>query len=520
MIRKHSKKLKKDGEFSRRIQLIQDLDFPEASLRIAFTPDQQHVVATGVYKPQFRIFELAETAMKFERHTVAETVAMQILSDDWRKLVLLQSDRYVEFHSPSGVYHSTRIPKMGRDMVYDKMTCDLVLAASSNEVYRLNLDRGQFMAPFESGAEAVNCVRISPLHGVYGLACDNGTVEFWDRRDRRRMNVLQIARTTDFSLKSQTDLEVTALHFLPDGLHWAAGTSDGRVLLFDLRSNQPLDIDDHYNGFAIKKIDYHLETGLLVSSDKRSIKFWKTPHTREITVYANSSSHLFTTIESEHDINDFAMQQGTGLLLVANETSPVSSYFIPTLGPAPRWCSFLENLTEEMEEKNSKSAAIYDNFKFVTKTELAQLGLDHLVGTNLLRAYMHGYFIDLRLYEKAKAIANPFAYEEYLARRKQEKLEKEQQSRIRARDPAKSAKVNRLFAEKLAKDQDDEDASEELDDKAIVDSKDAKKKKRARETAKVLLKDDRFTDLFNNPEFEIDQESSEYRNIHPSHQKH
>ena len=71
MIRKHSKKLKKDAEFSRRIQLIQDLDFPEASLRIAFTPDQQHVVATGVYKPQFRVFELAETAMKFERHTVA-----------------------------------------------------------------------------------------------------------------------------------------------------------------------------------------------------------------------------------------------------------------------------------------------------------------------------------------------------------------------------------------------------------------------------------------------------------------
>ena len=28
------------------------------------------------------------------------------------------------------------------------------------------------------------------------------------------------------------------------------------------------------------------------------------------------------------------------------------------------------------------------------------VGLSHLVGTNLLRAYMHGYFMDVRLYHK------------------------------------------------------------------------------------------------------------------------
>ncbi len=31
-----------------------------------------------------------------------------------------------------------------------------------------------------------------------------------------------------------------------------------------------------------------------------------------------------------------------------------------------------------------------------------KLGLSHLVGTNLLRAYMHGFFVDNRLYNKAK----------------------------------------------------------------------------------------------------------------------
>ncbi|PJF19853.1 hypothetical protein PSACC_00335 [Paramicrosporidium saccamoebae] len=171
-------------------------------------------------------------------------------------------------------------------------------------------------------------------------------------------------------------------------------------------------------------------------------------------------------------------------------------------------------MTEEMEEDSSQNVAVYDNFKFVTKSELAQLGLDHLVGSNLLRAYMHGYFIDLRLYEKAKAIANPFAYEEYLARKKLEKLEKERQSRIRARDPSKSAKVNRSLATKLVEEQ-----NVEVDEEQEVSSKDIKNKKRARDTAKALLKDDRFTDLFNDPDFEIDQDSADYRLLHPSHRK-
>jgi len=53
-----------------------------------------------------------------------------------------------------------------------------------------------------------------------------------------------------------------------------------------------------------------------------------------------------------------------------------------------------------MEEKSNQD--MYDDYKFVTKKELSSLGLDHLIGTNVLRAYMHGYFVDLRLYQKVQ----------------------------------------------------------------------------------------------------------------------
>ena len=36
--------------------------------------------------------------------------------------------------------------------------------------------------------------------------------------------------------------------------------------------------------------------------------------------------------------------------------------------------------------------------RFVTKSELEDVGLGHLIGTPLLRAYMHGFFVDAKLH--------------------------------------------------------------------------------------------------------------------------
>lgn len=88
------------------------------------------------------------------------------------------------------------------------------------------------------------------------------------------------------------------------------------------------------------------------------------------------------------------------MLFLATEATKMQTYYIPSLGPAPRWASFLDSLTEELEESNTEN--VYDDYKFVTKTELESLGLEHLVGTNLLRAYMHGYVNIFLIYRLSK----------------------------------------------------------------------------------------------------------------------
>lgn len=58
-------------------------------------------------------------------------------------------------------------------------------------------------------------------------------------------------------------------------------------------------------------------------------------------------------------------------------------------------------LQEELEE--SGQTTIYDDYKFLTKEDIARLDLTKLVGTDdRIRAYMHGYFVDYKLYKKVK----------------------------------------------------------------------------------------------------------------------
>ncbi|KAJ1931437.1 Small ribosomal subunit biogenesis, partial [Linderina macrospora] len=315
---------------------------------------------------------------------------------------------------------------------------------------------------------------------------------------------------------TRSGVEISALEFRDDGLGAAVGTSSGHVLLYDLRQARPWQIKDQQYGLPIKtlkwlepvKNTYSGESAdtagaKIMSADSKIIKLWSV-----------ESGKPFTSIEPPNDINDVCVVPNSGLMFVANEGMEIQSYFVPQLGPAPRWAHFLENLTEEMEETPQKT--VYDDYKFVVRRELDALGLSHLVGTPVLKPYMHGFFVDLRLYERAKAIANPFAYEEYRLRRVQEKLAEARSSRIRA--TTKLPKVNRALAQRLLQMQKAEkarqqDGSDE-EDLAPKNGKQLKKAKAKAASATAVLEDSRFTDMFANPEFEVDEDEDEFKQLH------
>ncbi|CCL99104.1 uncharacterized protein FIBRA_01118 [Fibroporia radiculosa] len=523
------------------IELIQHFEFPEASNKIKSSRDGHHIVATGTYKPQIKLWDLDQLSLKFERHTDAENVDFIMLSDDWTKSIHLQNDRSVELHTQGGFHYRTRIPRFGRALAYHFPSCDALVAGSGPEVYRLNLDQGRFLNPLHlqgDGGEdisGVNVIDINPAHQLFGFGIEgNGTVEFWDPRSRARVGILRLPKDRlmpigaasvpmlpGISDGTERSLSVTAISSRTDGLSYAIGASSGHTLLYDIRSTRPMAIKDQGYGLPVQNVIWiegggrMAGDGLVLSADKKVIKIWD----------RTSPEANFASITPAQDINDVHHVPDSGLLMLANEGIQMTTYFIPQLGPAPRWCSFLENLTEEMEDQTARTA--YQDYKFIERSELASLGLDQLVGTPALKPYMHGYFVSLQLYDTARVIANPYVYAEHRERVVRDKMEKLAESRIRTRKDV-GVKVNKALAEKIRKEEEraqkreerrkakkvheDEETDGEAEEAMDVDEEDDKGKKEKPN----LLSDPRFKELFENPEFEVDENTREFALLNPS----
>ena len=351
---------------------------------------------------------------------------------------------------------------------------------------------------------------VSREHGLIAVGTEDGTVECFDSRTREAVGTLRVTKAGHEGLGQG----VTALKHDPTGMHLAAGDHDGIVRLYDLRSSRPLLEKDHMYGSPIVDVKYHTAvdgTRRVMSTDKRVVKFWDP-----------SSGANYTAIEPGQEINDVRVGRHRSDGAGARESHPGVLLRAPSLGAAPRWCSFLENLTEEMEEEKAGNA--YDDYRFVTREELERLGMTNLIGTKMLRAYMHGFFVDNRLYGKAKAIAEPFSYEDYRAEGggeagggardthhgQEEAPEGERRARRAPRARGRGGPRAGSRREEKRRDGGAGAATRRDEESDGEDAADADEREGG------LLKDDRFAAMFKDSAFEVDEESETYRMLHPN----
>lgn len=74
------------ADIRRRIELLQDFEMPGLSTTVKVSNDGDYVLATGIYKPRLRCFDVNNLSMKFERCFDSEVVTFQILSEDYSKV--------------------------------------------------------------------------------------------------------------------------------------------------------------------------------------------------------------------------------------------------------------------------------------------------------------------------------------------------------------------------------------------------------------------------------------------------
>jgi len=491
-----------------------------------------------------------------------------MLGEDYGKMAILQDDRTISFHAHYGAHEKVRIPKFGRGMAYESTTCELLVAGSGSQVYRLNLEEGRFSEPWSMeksssksiSAPGCSCLSVSQAQPLASVGCDDGVVRFFDNRSPDsllpfiKLDVQAVTKGMGFfdSVKNssasyyQNPFDITSIAHDTSGLYMAAGTAGGLVALYDVRSSKPLHVKEHKHGLPIHTIKFHPGSGCLLSSDEKLIKIWKYRSTGDLVnndaveVSLNSSAKVSSSdifggsntkglgavianVESSDKFSNFIMGgdekdptgNRSGLLLCTTDQPKLEAYYIPKVGLAPSWCSFLENVTEELEERDLKretsavgsstdmlvrdgQETVFENYKFVSHDDLEKLGVSDLIGTPLLKAYMHGFFMDNNLYNKVRAVANPFEYEEYRKKKIKERLEAKRASRIapKASNKIKQTSVN-------------PDLAERLQNKAQANTK-------AGKAAKTILSDNRFGNLFSNKDFEIDEEDENFKMRNPS----
>jgi ribosome biogenesis protein ENP2 len=177
--------------------------------------------------------------------------------------------------------------------------------------------------------------------------------------------------------------------------------------------------------------------------------------------------------------------------------------------------------------------ALSDPLSFQSRDMLmTRLGLTHLIGTPALKPYMHGYFLSLKLYTTARLIANPQSYDEHREKLISQRLAAKAESRIRAKK--EQPKVNKALAERLRRAAEREEALEKKkrerkaaraagegeaeaggDVPEEVDTP-ATSKSASSSSAGGVLSDPRFQELFENPDFEVDEASREFALLNPA----
>ena len=180
----------------------------------------------------------------------------------------------------------------------------------------------------------------------------------------------------------------------------------------------------------------------------------------------------------------------SGLLFLPCQNKKIGTYFIPALGKAPKWASFLENVTEEMEETQKDN--VYDEFRFLTIEDLEKINGSHLLGSKFLKSYMHGFIIKAKLHDKLKAESKPFDLEEYKQKKTEEKLDKQLGNSIYVKTKRGPA-INKKFIER-----------ETL--KSIKN----KNKMEDLPVFEDLMKEDRFKGLMSNKDFEVDESNEDF----------
>ena len=385
LLRKHKrneKEVKKDSEFSNRVEFIQNFEFPQCSNKIDVTEDGYYIIASGMYGPLIKIFDTTNLSLKCLRGLDSEVVDFAILDRDYKKLVMACADRNLEFHAQYGKHYKLRVPRQPRCLNFNRYTSDLFIGCSSSELYRLNLEEGKFLSNFETNAKGITTIHHNSQLDLLITGSEDGLVNFFDYRQRRFIR--------EDTLNDKEDITIVKGGRNPFETY--VGSAEGLVRVYDIRTERFVQEKRSPYMLPINSIEFHHKSELVMIGDSKSIRM----------THQNDLGSLYAVFESKPQINNFKVFQDSGLIVYSSSSAKLGAIYVPTLGPVPKFCQFIENVTEELED--TKTDKQIENMKFVTYDELIAADFKELIGSHKLTPHLHGYLIAQATWDRLTAV--------------------------------------------------------------------------------------------------------------------
>lgn len=283
-------------------EYLSNFEFPVACNDLCFSESRRRLLATGVYKPSVKLFDMKSSTMKFERHLVSDPLRILSLEEDAEKFAILRNDKAIEFHIKSGLHEQIKVPTQPKDMLLNKVLSELYVGGGHGEIYRFSLEQGRFLKSIP--CKGANSISLSRSNGLLGAVAGNN-MTFFDSRTRNEV----------FSRKY--DNEILCIGQDESGLKYAIGTELGEILEYDLRSPSPL--RKVCLGDFVKKITYHKS---LLASTSSSVSIVL----EDCTV---------SNITPGFAINAF--DTDGGVVFIGGESPAMKGYFSEELGSLPSW---------------------------------------------------------------------------------------------------------------------------------------------------------------------------------------
>jgi WD40 repeat protein len=170
-------------------------------------------------------------------------------------------------------------------------------SASEDQTIKLwDRETGAVFATLEGHSNTVNSVRFSPNGELLASCSDDNTIRLW------KTNNIEASRKEDKIVKEEAYRlfqghisEVNSIAFSPDNRLVVSGSSDNRVIIWDIETKKKLTIIRHSHTVRVVAASYNCATGQLLiasASNDHKIKLW-----RKVKEVPNSNSETLCCYE-------------------------------------------------------------------------------------------------------------------------------------------------------------------------------------------------------------------------------